>query len=280
MSCGRWRSCAPRCSCGCGRTPPRARPRASGSASTRHLRRRHLVAVRQHPHQRRGSGLARVGADGGAGRHHGALPRGARLRRGALAPRRGAACAGSWRCRRPGCSWSGGAAGFFRASRGCRSATPRPTRGSRAGAGGGGVRHQRSAAARRRRAHGARLRHAAGADRGPRRAGPSLGCRGGAAPALLDPAVRAPGVGRGHPGRHPPGSEVARRAITTRRSRSTRASPSARSARSSSSGRSPPPPTPPTTSFPISRAVPRSARSRLRTGDGGAARGGWRDGCR
>ena len=120
---------APRCCCGCGPGPRRARAARLGlgfgvgtfAAGTWWL----YISI----HGFGGAPLSlAVAADPGPGRDHGELLRAARLagRAGAPAGRRGA---GAWGCRRCGCWWNGCAAGFFRASRGSRWATRRPTRG-------------------------------------------------------------------------------------------------------------------------------------------------------
>ena len=82
---------------------PREAAMARPAVHERHLPRRHVLAVSQHPPRRAGARLGRAVPDAGARRDHGCLHGAGGLRRRALGASRAACCAGSWCCRRSGC---------------------------------------------------------------------------------------------------------------------------------------------------------------------------------
>ena len=225
-----------------------------------------------------GAGVARVVPDAGAGRHHG--PATTRCSATSVArwlPPRGAL---RWLRRAAGgvaAASSGGAAGSCRASRGCRSATRRPTPGLRGFAPLVGV---YGISALLLVCAGALVTLALGTPRRARSPRSSCCCCPGAR------ARRSTGT----PGRSASGAPVSVAVVQGAIPQDEKwhreqprhdaqplpvRSPRRRSARSSSCGRSPRPPTSPTTSSSTSRNLYREAqRARSRDRHGRAARRG------
>ena len=176
----------------------------------RHLRRRHLLALPQHPRLRPGARVGRAAADAGPGGHHGPLP-----------------CAGGRSggppvARPRPVALDGGHAGALAAGRMVARLVPLRVLVAVAGlladghlargpcTAGRNLPVVRRAAGVRRRARDARLRVAARASGRSRGTGAAVAACAGRRAYRMDACQRCRGRGRRGPGRDPPGPEVAR----------------------------------------------------------------------